>query len=76
MQINSKVSVPQMYVIALLEKHNIDVIFMPPNCTDRLHPKDLFIKKSTKDVLKQQRDLYLQNKRSGQFKLVLLVQNG
>ena len=60
-------------VIALLETHNIDIIFVPPNCTDRLQPMDLSINKSAKDFLKQQfqlwysNEVYLQKERSGQL---------
>lgn len=59
--------------VALLEKHNIDAIFVPANCTDRLQPMDLTINKPAKDFLKQQfqlwysNEIYLQKERSGKL---------
>ena len=39
-------------VLNLLEDSNIDVVFVPPNCTDMLQPLDLSVNKSAKDYLK------------------------
>ena len=60
-------------VIALLEMRNTDIIFVPPNCTDRLQPMDLSINKPAKDFLKQEfqlwysNQIYLQKERYGQL---------
>ena len=39
-------------VYNLLDNHNIQVIKIPPNCTDRLQPMDLSINKSVEDYLR------------------------
>ena len=39
-------------VLQLLERNHIDVMFVPPNCTDRLQPLDLSVNKPAKDFLK------------------------
>ena len=39
-------------MLQLLEENYIDVIFVPPNCTDQLQPLDLSMNKSAKDLLK------------------------
>ena len=39
-------------VLQVLEDHNIDVISVPPNCTDSLQPLDLSVNKSAKDFLR------------------------
>ena len=36
----------------MLEDSNIDVMFVPPHCTDMLQPLDLSVNKSAKDYLK------------------------
>ena len=36
----------------LLEQSFIDVVFVPPNCTDQLQPLDLSVNKSAKDFLR------------------------
>ena len=39
-------------VLQVLEDHNIDVISVPPNCTDSLQPLDPSVNKSAKDFLR------------------------
>ena len=39
-------------VLQLLEQSNIDVVFVPPNCTDQLQPLDLSVNKSAKEFLR------------------------
>jgi len=41
-------------VLKLLEDSNVDVVFVLPNCTDRLQPLDISVNKSAKDYLKSQ----------------------
>jgi len=38
--------------LLLLRSHNIDLIQLPANCTDKLQPLDISIHKSMKDHLK------------------------
>ena len=40
-------------VNALLEEHNIHVVFLPPNTTDMLQPMDVAVNKPAKDFLKR-----------------------
>ena len=42
----------------ILEKNNIDVVYIPPNCTDRLQPMDLSINKPAKHFLKEKFQLW------------------
>ena len=39
-------------VLQLLKQSFIDVVFVPPNCTDQLQPLDLSVNKSTKEFLR------------------------
>ena len=41
-------------VLQLLERNNIDIAFVPTNCTDRLQPLDLSVNKLAKDFLRDQ----------------------
>ena len=41
-------------VLSLLDKHNVNVALIPPNCTDRLQPLDLSVNKAAKDFLRGQ----------------------
>jgi len=38
----------------LLKDSNIDIVFVPPSCTDMLQPLNLSVNKSAKDYLKSQ----------------------
>ena len=38
-------------VLTLLDKHNVNVAVIPPNCTDRLQLLDLRVNKAAKDFL-------------------------
>ena len=39
-------------ILQLLKQSFIDVVFVPPNCTDQLQPLDLSVNKSTKEFLR------------------------
>ena len=41
-------------VLKLLKDSNIDIVFVPPSCTDMLQPLNLSVNKSAKDYLKSQ----------------------
>ena len=45
-------------IVDILESNNIDVAFVPPNCTDRLQPMDLSINKPAKHFLKEKFQLW------------------
>ena len=40
-------------VVNLLDRHGIDVVYVPANCTGELQPLDLSVNKSVKDIIKQ-----------------------
>ena len=40
-------------LLKLLDSHNIDVVLIPPNCTDRLQPLDLVLTKQQKSSCKK-----------------------
>ena len=39
-------------LLQILTKNNIDYIFIPPNCTDRLQPLDVSVNKVAKSFLR------------------------
>ena len=39
-------------VLTLLDQNNINVVLIPPNCTDRLQPLDISVNKSVKNHLR------------------------
>ena len=41
-------------VLEMLERHKIDTVLVPPNCTGELQPMDLSINKPVKDILKKE----------------------
>ena len=41
-------------LLKFLDSNNINVILIPPNCTDRLQPLDLSINKAAKEFLRRQ----------------------
>ena len=41
-------------ILHLLDQHNINVVLIPPNCTDRLQPLDLSVNKAAKDFLRRE----------------------
>ena len=40
-------------VLTLLDQNNINVVLIPPNCTDRLQPLDISVNKAVKDKLRE-----------------------
>ena len=40
-------------LLKLLDSNNIDVVLIPPNCTDRLQPLDLSVNKAAKEFLQK-----------------------
>ena len=41
-------------ILQLLEENNVDVVFVPANCTDRLQPLDVSVNKAAKDFMRDQ----------------------
>ena len=41
-------------LLTLLDASNVNVILIPPNCTDRLQPLDLSVNKAAKEFLRRQ----------------------
>ena len=41
-------------ILKFLDSHNLDIVLLPANCTDRLQPLDLSVNKSAKDFLRSQ----------------------
>ena len=41
-------------LLQTLDKNNINVVLIPPNCTDRLQPLDISVNKAAKEYLRQQ----------------------
>ena len=39
-------------ILKFLDSHNLDIVSLPANCTDRLQPHDLSVNKPTKDFLR------------------------
>ena len=40
-------------LLKLLDSNNVDVVLVPPNCTDRLQPLDVSVNKAAKDFLRK-----------------------
>ena len=40
-------------LLRLLDRHNANVVLIPPNCTDRLQPLDLSVNKAAEDFLRR-----------------------
>ena len=40
-------------LLKLLDENNVSVVFIPPNCTDRLQPLDVSVNKSAKEFLRR-----------------------
>lgn len=40
-------------IMELLEEHNVHVVKLPANCTDRLQPMDISVNKAVKDFFRQ-----------------------
>ena len=41
-------------ILQLLDENNIDTVYVPANCTDRLQPLDISVNKSAKDFMRDQ----------------------
>jgi len=41
-------------ILKFLDSHNLDVVLLPANCTDRLQPLDLSVNKPAKDFFRSQ----------------------
>ena len=49
-------------LLHLLDRHNANVVLIPPNCTDRLHPLDLCVNKAAKDFYVESLENGMQSK--------------
>ena len=41
-------------IIDLLQQNNVDIVFVPANCTDRLQPLDVSVNKAAKNFMRDQ----------------------
>ena len=41
-------------ILQLLDENNIDTVYVPANCTDRLQPLDITVNKSAKNFMREQ----------------------
>ena len=41
-------------ILTLLDKNNVNVVLIPPKCTDRLQPLDVSVNKAVKNQLRTQ----------------------
>ena len=53
-------------VLKMLEDNNVDVVYVPANCTDCLQPLDLSVNKPVKDFLKGKFELWYSDQMSEQ----------
>ena len=54
--------------IAVLEKHNISFVKIPPNCTDKLQPLDVSVNKSMKNEMRSKFQLFYASEVQKQLK--------